>query len=134
MQPARNEMNELLDLFDEMLQLSVQQLEWFAQNTPVDGDIDQLLALLGQRQKLMSVIDERLQQGKAKGENWADQEGLSPLIEKILNIDNRLQEKALSWMHDLKGKMQQGSTIRKANRAYGGDVPNYKPAFFDGKR
>lgn len=125
---------EILDLFDKMLVLAEAELAWFDKNSPGNGDTDSLLKIAEARGSLMKIIDEKLLVIKEQNADLSDDRELNQVIQKIMEIDKRMQTKAQSWMHDLKGKMQQGNTIRKANRAYGGDVPNYKPAFFDGKR
>lgn len=133
MDPNNDIVNELLDLFDEMLKLAEQELEWFNTNTPGNGDTDQLLTIATNRHSLATRIDDRRSLlGQQKGLELS--EDLNKVMSKILAIDNHLQIKASEWMQDLKGKMQKGKTVRQANKAYGGGDSVPGAAFFDGKR
>jgi len=127
-----NLIKELLDLFDQVLVLAEQQLAWFGHSTPLEGEVEELNKLAQKRQALMQAIDVKIAILQATGVNGNGE--LSALVQRIMNIDDQVQEKAQAWMHELKGKLNQGGTARQANRAYGGDRPVMGAAFFDGKR
>lgn len=126
-------LNQLLDLFDEMLQLAEEELEWFNNNVPGNGDTDHLLEIANARHALANRIDEKRAQ-LSQNEGQEINEELTSIVSKIMAIDNRLQIKATEWMQDLKSKMKQGKAARQANQAYGGQGPISGAAFFDGKR
>lgn len=128
------EANRLLDLFDQMLALALAELKWFEKNKAPQGDVNELLALAHDRQQVMAEIDAIIKGGRL-GSNTSDDYGdLTQIVQRIMTIDNELEEKARGWMTDLKIKMREGRTALTASKAYGGAEPAAGAAFFDDTR